>query len=121
MNPSILFQLGKYASLTTGEITVEHAKELANALGWPINDSLVSDMVEILHADDDTKVLDYFFNQDTFNKFKKQIAHNHQAKTFLVACPKCSMLTVKPVMAVAAVEPNVVCNHCGWKIPLSEN
>jgi uncharacterized protein CbrC (UPF0167 family) len=117
---ALLGKLQQYGGLKTHELNLDHGKDLCKIMGFDVPDDVVQSVLEVVQSDGNNNVLDYFFNAENVEKLKLTMARNAEAKTFMVNCDKCDGLTVKPVMAVARIEPHVVCVHCGNLIDLSD-
>jgi hypothetical protein len=120
LNLAVLPKLMSLGKLTTNEISPDHGRMLLSAFGYEASDDLVNTIVTLIKSEDEQPILDYVFNADNIEKLKIQVSKNAEAQTFLVACPRCAGLTVKPVMAVAKIDPHVVCVHCAHKIDLED-
>jgi predicted RNA-binding Zn-ribbon protein involved in translation (DUF1610 family) len=119
MNPVNLLHLQRYSGLKLSELTAAHCTEMADIFGVQLRESLVAEVLELVRSEDDQAVLDWVFNPTNLDRFKKMVLQERQKNTFLVACPECGKVTVKSAMTIAAVEPHVVCNHCGHSIEIS--
>jgi hypothetical protein len=119
MNPAVLLKLQKFSKLNLSDVTASEIRELADTFGYQLDDSLAGNVINLLRSEDDQALLEWVFNADNLERFKGALIKNKAAQTVLVACPHCNKISVKPAMAIAAVEPHIICNHCKQVIELS--
>jgi GH24 family phage-related lysozyme (muramidase) len=119
VDPGVFLQLQKFAKLSLSDVTISEVQELAQTFGYQLDVELADNVITLLRNEDDQALLDWVFNAGNLERFKSALVKHKAAQTILTACPHCDKITVKPVMAVAAVEPHIVCNHCKQVIELS--
>jgi predicted SprT family Zn-dependent metalloprotease len=120
INPSAFFSLQKYTGLKSSEVTVQHVQEIAAVFGHDISGPVAMEIVGIAIKDPELDLLEWIFNPVNLERFKQEMMTRQSSQTFLLECPHCGKLNVKPVMAVPVVDRHVICNHCRSVIDLED-
>jgi hypothetical protein len=119
LNLATIRKLGKYASLTTHDITPDIAKELLDILGLRVDEAILNELITQLKNDDEDSLIDWIADPDRQDSLLQKV--KPVEKKLTIECPKCLFVALYSLNEVASVEPHVVCRGCGGVIPLSED
>jgi hypothetical protein len=120
ISPAVLFKLGKFSSLKTTELTLDHAHEIAGVLGFDLHKETLQGLVDLVNSDDPQQFAEWVFNPENVDKLKNELGKAKETATTLIACPKCNDINVLPVMAIPQLHPHIVCRHCQTVVELGE-